>query len=39
MFTTNSTFKSDIEFLLNKLKNRENFSFSNNADRDWETSI
>ena len=39
MFTTNSTFKSDIEFLLNKLKNRENFSFSKYADGEYKILV
>lgn len=35
MFTTNSTFRSDLEFLLEKLKNRDKFAFSKYADGEY----
>ena len=34
MFTTNSSFRGDLEFLLEKLKNRDKFAFSKYADGD-----
>lgn len=35
MFTTTSTFRSDLEFLLEKLKNRDKFVFSKYADGEY----
>lgn len=39
MFTTNSTFRSDLEFLLKKVKNRDKFSFSKYADGEYKILI
>lgn len=39
MFTTNSTFRTDIEFLLEKVKKRDKFSFSKYADGEYKILI
>jgi len=39
MFTTDSTFKSDLELLLTKVKNRENFAFSKYADGEYKILV
>lgn len=39
MFTTNSTFRGDLEFLLHKLKNRHKFAFSKYADGEYKILV
>lgn len=39
MFTTDSTFKSDLEFLFRKVKNRDNFAFSKYADGEYKILV
>ena len=39
MFTTDSNFKSDLVFLFEKLKNRDNFSFSKYADGEYKILV
>lgn len=39
MFTTNSTFRSDLEFLLQKVINRDKFAFSKYADGEYKILV
>jgi hypothetical protein len=39
MFTTNSSFRGDLEFLLEKLKNRDKFAFSKYADGEYKILV